>query len=115
MVSDLRPLASMPLETLQLSFCDISNISVLRGKPLRELRLDSCKNLHDISALADCKQLERLTIPNEAENIEFLRQLPTLKLLGYSVPGGWELEKMPTIAEFWKAYDEQKSSGKKPE
>ena len=111
--TDLHPLKGMALSGyLHAGGSGINDISVLKGMPLKELTLDGCKNLHDLTPLAECRQLERLTIPVHCADIEFLRSLPKLQRLGYDAADG--LSKLLPVAEFWKKYDAQKAAAKKP-
>ena len=108
-VTDLSPLRGMPLEYLNLTSLPITNLSVLRGMPLTELRLDLTK-VTDLTPLPECPQLERVFIPATCKNIECLRAHPTLRQIGTS-RGPNAFEGLPTVAEFWKAYDAQKAGG----
>jgi Leucine-rich repeat (LRR) protein len=101
-VVDLRPLEFMPLERLGLAGTPIKDISVLRGKHLKVLYLARCAQLRDLSPLGDCRDLEELSLPLNHGDIEFLRQLPRLKNLGYDSPP-------PPAADFWREYDARKN------
>ena len=70
------------------------------------LDLDNFKELNDLTPLAECKQLEKLTIPKHCKNIEFLRKLPNLKILANdkSLSG---LRQSAT--DFWKKWDAEKA------
>lgn len=102
-VADLAPLADSPVELLDLSATPVSDLRPLRGLPLKRLRIFNCKNLSDLSPLAECRQLEVLILPAGRRDIEFLRQHPSLRRLGDSSESDWN--KVSTVAEFWKAYD----------
>jgi len=122
-VTDYSVLAGMPLNVLDLSYTAISDLTVLRGIrltylnlcgtkvsdlsalpdiPLQELYLWDCKNLNDLTPLVRCKRLETLGIPEQCKDIEFLRELPNLRILS-NVNG-----KLQPAAEFWKEYDAKK-------
>jgi hypothetical protein len=106
-------LRGMPLNTLDLTGTEVTDLNPLRGLPLRELRLEKCAKLTDLSPLADCKDLELLDIPPQCQDLDVLRTLPKLKRLtnqGTDV-AGWE--KAPTVAEFWKDYDAKKAGAGK--
>ena len=107
-VSDLSPLADMPLKVLNLRGTGVSDLSPLTKMPLVELDLDGCVKLTNLQPLEDCRTLERLLLPRNAKNIEFLRNHPTLKYLsarGLSEP----------VAQFWADYDKRRSGkGKQP-
>lgn len=77
----------------------ITDLGPLRGRPLKDLRLEGCKLLKDLSPLAGYQDLEELTVPAQAQGLDSLRQLPKLKYLDYT---GY---RKTTAAEFWKAYD----------
>lgn len=101
--TDFTCLQGMPLTFLDLGETPIRDLDVLKGMPLRELYLDGCKNLQDISGLREFKRLEKLSIPSQSTDIEFLRDLPELKQLGYD-----HRAKLQPVAEFWKEYDAKK-------
>ena len=98
-VSDLSPLQGMSLEQLDVSYTNVTDISVLRGMPLTEASLSNCPALTDVSPLADCKELQIVTLPPNAKNFEFLRAFTKLKRLSFAE------DKTP--AEFWRDYDSQ--------
>lgn len=98
-VKDLAPLTGMKLELLGLSGCTgITDIGPLKGMPLTRLYLDGCDKPKDLSPIADCTELEILSIPSQfkGSKIEFLRKLPNLRQIGY------ELSKLTSPEEFWK-------------
>jgi len=105
-VTDLSVLKGMPLIYLALSYTRIIDISVLRGMPLKELLMEKCENLQDLTPLADCQQLELLIIPSQCKDIEFLRTMPNLKRIAYTYAANRTT--VPTAAEFWKEYDAKK-------
>lgn len=107
-VSDLSPLAGMSLTRLYLNDTRIADISVLQGMPLQELVLSGCTNLIDLTPLAQCRQLERLAIPKNRRNIEFLRQLPKLKSLNDDGDFSWA----KPAAQFWTEFDSRRPAGK---
>jgi hypothetical protein len=96
----------MPLEFLHVAGTLVKDISIARELPLQILRLHDCKELHDLSPLADAKRLTVLTLPRHATNIEFLRSRTELEWLGF-----WaNFTKTPdqSAAAFWKEYDAQR-------
>jgi len=110
-VRDLGPLQGAPLTMLTLHSTLVADLTSLRGMPLRELRLDGCKRLKDLTPLADCRELENLTIPVLYDNLECLRQLPKLKFLAYSLENGnWTV----AAADFWTAYDARRRPAQGP-
>ncbi len=107
-VSDLSPLEEMPLKILNLYGTSVTDLSPLTKLPLVELDLDGCVKLTNLQPLKDCRTLEKLLLPRNAKNIEFLRSHPTLKYLsarGLSEP----------VAQFWADYDKKRNGkGKQP-
>ena len=95
-VTDIGPLADSPIETLNLADCPIREITALTSMPLRRLWLHDCEHLRSLKALADCKTLQQLTIPKDAHNILFLKEMPAITHLSRSA------SRMPA-ADFWKA------------
>ena len=108
-VADLVPLHDMQLKVLNLNRTAVSDLSPLVGMPLVDLSLDGCTKINDFKPLKDCLLLEKLVLPRNAKNIEFLRSHPKLKFLsnkGLSEP----------VAEFWTDYDKRRADkGKPPE
>ncbi len=101
-VTDFSPLASLKLIYLRLSNTKFSDLALLRNQPIRELFLDGCGELSDLTQLSEFRFLETLTIPAQSKDIHFLRQMPSLKRLGFT-----EADLRPP-AEFWKAYEVRK-------
>ncbi len=103
-VRDLSPLAKLSLDLLNIAGTKVSDLTPLRGSPLRVLICDRCPNLRDVSALAGCAELESLIIPENVTGIEALRKLPKLKFIGTKWIGN-EGRAVPPAAEFWAAFD----------
>ena len=99
-VHDLSPLIKMPLKTLHLDRTPITNLKPIASLPIRELRLDDCEQLHDLSPLAQCTELEVLILPRKHGNIHFLRNLPKLKKLSYRYDA--DPAKIETVSQFWR-------------
>jgi hypothetical protein len=104
-VSDLSPLASMPLERLDLGYTQVADISVLRGMPLIEAKFSNCTSLTDVSPLAENKELQTVTLPPNAKNIEFFRAFPKLERLSFTEDSSNRYRPDKTAAEFWQEYD----------
>ena len=106
-VADLSPLQGMPLEELHLNGTPAGDLTPLRGMPLRTLELPD--NSRDLTPLADCRQLECVTVRSQCPGIDFLRSLPNLKQIGP------DMSHLLPSAEFWKQYDAKKvgATGKK--
>ncbi|MFA6546057.1 MAG: protein kinase [Limisphaerales bacterium] len=103
-VTSLEPLRGMQLGMLNLAHTRVSDLGPLKGMPVHHLQLEGCTNLTDFSALAECRQLEGITLPVGAKNLEPLKQLPKLRRIGYSLPeGGWEY--VPLSDGLWKIQD----------
>jgi len=105
-VADLTPLAGAPIEVLRLRSIPITDITALKGMPLRILSVHGCEKLKDLTPLAECRKLERLAIPEHCTDIDFLRDLPNLKVLTNSE--GVFYSKQPP-AEFWRKWDANKA------
>ena len=95
----------MPLEELSLRGTPVSDITALRGLPLRSLLMCNCKNLIDLSPLSDCQTLQSITLPPRAQDIECLRDLSQLERISFR-----EVSRPPfgpdmTAEEFWREYD----------
>jgi serine/threonine protein kinase/tetratricopeptide (TPR) repeat protein len=106
-VTDLTPLRDMQLKVLNLNRTGVSDLSPLAGMPLVDLSLDGCAKIADLKPLKDCLSLEKLFLPRNAKNIEFLRSHPKLKFIsskGLNEP----------VAEFWADYDKRRSEKAKP-
>jgi serine/threonine protein kinase len=99
-VRDLSPLAGLRLQSLTLSQTDVSDLTPLANMPLVELRLDGCKRLTDLRPLATISTLRSLILPMNRPNggIEFLRTMPSLQSIGFRDPA------VPS-AQFWKQFD----------
>ncbi len=112
-IEDLTPLKGLPLGSLYVSGCPITDLSPLSGMPLKDLDLFECTKLQDLSPLTNCLQLTRLSLPSACKDVEYLRSHPKLKQLGYARWDGTkhpEIQNLPTVAEFWKAYDAAKTN-----
>ena len=104
-------LTGMRLASANLAHTRITSLAPLKDAPLRHLQLEGCTNITDFSVLADCKQLEGITLPVGAKNLEPLRQLPRLRHIGYSMPeGGWD--QVPLADDFWKVQENRPGGGK---
>ena len=100
-IKDLTPLGKMPLHTLHLDRTPITNLKPLAGLPIRELRLDGCEQLRDLTPLAQCTNLEVLTLPRSHGEIGFLKNLPKLKRISYHYDPRDPMKVEPA-AQFWR-------------
>ncbi len=107
-VTDLSPLRDMQLKVLNLNRTGVSDLSSLAGMPLVELNLDACTKITDFKPLMACTSLEKLVLPRNSKNIDFLRKHPKLKFL--SAKG---LLNEP-VAEFWADLDKKHQDKPKP-
>jgi hypothetical protein len=98
-VSDLRPLANMPLERLFLAANPITDLSPLRGLPLKSLNLQNCSRLRDLTPLLDLPSLADLTLPTLHSPRDLLRKLPILKVINGR-----------DAALFWKEHENQRTT-----
>lgn len=105
-ITDLTPLKDLKLELLSLRGAKVTDLSPLRGLPLKTLWLISCKELTDLSPLADCQELTAITLPPKAKDIEFLRKLPKLERISFREDTKMGSRPVQTAAEFWKEWDE---------
>ncbi len=102
-VKTLDNLRDVPLYSLRVSGGAISDIEAVRALPLRELILERCYFLHDLSPIAECTDLERLLVPTHAVDIEFVRNLPKLAVLANTIE---DFEKGQSPEAFWKKIEE---------
>ena len=106
-VTDLSPLRDMQLKVLNLNRTSVSDLKPLARMPLLDLSLDSCTKITDFRPLMECVSLEKLVLPRNAKNIDFLRKHPKLKFLsnkGLSEPA----------ADFWAEYDKRHADKPRP-
>ncbi|MFM8470298.1 MAG: protein kinase domain-containing protein [Limisphaerales bacterium] len=109
--TNFTALTGMKLTHLNLAHTRIASLVPLKDAPLRFLQLEGCTNLTDFAVLAECKQLEGVTLPVGAKNFEALRQLPRLRHIGYSLPeGGWK--HVPLAEDFWRVHENRPGNGK---
>ncbi len=95
-VTDLSPLAGLPIQVLSLSGTDVKDLTPLKSMPLTELRLDGCAKIADLTPLKSLQNLRSLTLPlRGSAGIEFLRDMDSIKQLGFLEPP------MP-VEKFWK-------------
>lgn len=107
-VTDLVTLKELKLEALSLRGTKVADLSALRGLPLKSLWLSNCKELTDLSPLADCQELTAITLPPKAKDFEFLHQLPKLERLSFREDTKAGNRPAQTAAEFWLEIDSMK-------
>ncbi len=101
-VTDLGPLHGRQIKWLSLAETNVSDISPLKGLPLRELYLNGCDGLNDVSVLARIPTLEKVTVPIQARNIEALRALPNLQMLAFQMTDTYPGVPTSSAQEFWR-------------
>jgi len=77
------------------------------GLPLLYRRLHQCPHIVDLSPLKSCTTLQRLTLPPQAKDFEFLRNFPKLELLSFTEDLTTQFPDR-TAAKFWEEYDAKK-------
>ncbi|WP_254510777.1 protein kinase domain-containing protein [Anatilimnocola floriformis] len=107
-VTDLSPLKDLKLELLSLRGAKVKDLSPLRGLPLKSLWLSGCKELTDLSPLAECEELTAITLPPKAKDFEFLRKLPKLERISFREETKPAIRPAQTAAEFWMERDSMK-------
>ena len=101
-VSDITPLKGMPLELLDMGNTRVSDVSVLAGMPLNTLGVDNCQ-IADLRPIADCKMLEKLSLPKLEADVSFLRGLNNLKQVDDDGGAYWEVQ--TSAEDFWKKHE----------
>jgi Leucine-rich repeat (LRR) protein len=104
MVTDLSPLQGLLLDSLKVSGTRVADLSPLRGMPLQHLRLHQCPDIADLSPLKDITTLQKLTLPAQAKDFEFLRAFPELERLSFTEDPK-ALVPDRTAEKFWEEYD----------
>jgi Leucine-rich repeat (LRR) protein len=116
-VIDFAPLAKMPLERCILQHNRIGDLSILRGKPLKELVLWGCVEARNYAVLKEIKTLELLLLPHEYRGlpseeiaaIESLRTHPRLRQLGSEIMDRMGYEATSSKDVFWQDWDREQS------
>ena len=101
---DLSGLRGTPLRKLSAAKTRVSDLSPLRGLPLTNAYFDGCKDLKDVSPLADCTELETVLLPEGVGGVEALRKLPKLRFVGTKWTGNAD-QPAPPAAKFWAEWD----------
>lgn len=90
LVESIASLGNCPLEQLNISGTAVSDLAPVISDSLRELRLQDCAGLKDISALTNCLQLERLIAPKALLTEALIARFPNLRKVASEWPeGGW--------------------------
>ena len=98
-ISSLKPLKGMKLCILDCQQNPITSIEPLVGMPLRELFINDCP-VKDITPIKHDMELEKLTIPANCKNVDFLKKLPHLEYIDTK----WNLV-LQKSSEFWKKHN----------
>ena len=100
-LSDLSPLAGMPLAHLACSQSHVSDLSPLKGMPLTEL----CCDHTQVSDLTPLKEMHLTLVwftPKKiSDGLDAIRRMKSLKTIGLS----WEGKDQFPPDEFWKKYE----------
>jgi hypothetical protein len=111
-VTDFRPLAGLPLETLNLEGVRVGNLGFLKELPLKKLIIAHTLSLRNLSVLSEIRTLEMLTLPDismlsieDFTAVENLRNHPSIKQLADYTPITGLLANVPSKDEFWKNWD----------
>jgi serine/threonine protein kinase len=100
-LSQLDFLAGSGIENLNLSSNSVSDLTPLKSLPLRKLNLRDT-SVSDISPLTACLYLEEIVLPKTPKNTESLRTSPALKRISHAEQNNGSPQQ--TSAEFWKTY-----------
>jgi len=91
LIESIAALGNCPLEQLDISGTAVSDLAPGINDLLRDVRLQDCLGLKDISALTNCPQLERLIAPKALLTEALIAQLPNLEKVADAWPeGGWK-------------------------
>ncbi len=107
-VTDLGPIQGMPISNITISQTDVRDLSPLINMPLRDLNMPNCKQITDLSPLADMTTLQNIVLPPNAKNIEILRKLPNIRQIGFTA----DTRKPPD--QFWADYDRTHAATTQP-
>jgi serine/threonine protein kinase/Leucine-rich repeat (LRR) protein len=111
---DITPLARCKsLRSLSLAVTSVDDIAPLRGLPLTLLRLEG-SSVRDLSALHGMVSLEKLVLPEVSEKLDFLRELPRLRKLGYGYDACISPENFFKQSGFFTAIAQMRASGRAP-
>jgi Leucine-rich repeat (LRR) protein len=116
-VLDYSPLAQLPLEVCRIQHARITDLGVLRGKPLRELCLWGCEDARNYAVLKDIQTLENLQIPDiyrklppeDYAAIGALRDHPNLRQIGASIMNGQDYRSTGSKEVFWQDWDREEA------
>jgi hypothetical protein len=98
----------MPITDLIMNATDVHDLTPLVGMPIGHLNMGDCKEITDLSPLANMKTLYSINLPTGAKNIDFLRKFPRLGRIGYK--SDIDINSLQTPTEFWAEYDRAKGA-----
>ncbi len=101
-IRDFSVLSELNLESLDLKGTAIADISIVIGKNLKYLRLEECRQIKSLLPLKGHNSIETLIVPMNAPDMEALRGLPKLKMIGFTEEG------LKAPKDFWAEYDSKK-------
>lgn len=113
-IRDLSQIGGTNLSHLNLQATPITDLSPLAGRRIKELWLRNCKGIKDVRPLLQAN-IQWLVVPPNADNLEVLRDHPTISRIAWGIRsyGFWEKtrwDNVPTKEEFWQAWDGGKRS-----
>lgn len=123
-VTDLSPLArSAQLEFLDAWNVPVSDLGPLAKMPLKWLGLERTKVVN-LGPLAECTTLEEIVVPTAVKDVSLLRHLPKLNRISTAGVGGGgsvvvernagrRSQPKDTAEDFWLEYDAKRAAGKK--
>jgi tetratricopeptide (TPR) repeat protein len=99
-LTDLTFLEGSRVEVHDLSGNPVSDLTPLQALPLRQLNLARTK-APDLTPLGACQKLEQLVLPEPARNVELLKSLPSLQRISARENYGAPVQ---SAGEFWADY-----------
>ena len=116
-VLDFSALAKLPLEKCYLQRNRITDLSIFRGKNLKELVLWACADARNYSVLREIQTLELLLLPAEYRGlpaddyaaIGALRDHPRLRQIGSEIMGGMGYAGTGAKEVFWRDWDREQA------
>ena len=103
-VTDLSPLKGTKVEDLWISNTDVADLTPLASLPIRTLYMDKSKVPVDFAPLANLQTLEELILPEYPSSVEKLRALPRLRHISFTFDSK-TYKPSRTAAAFWAEWD----------
>ncbi len=98
-LQDIEFLTNCSVESLVLASNPFTDLSPIKGAPLRRLNLRETP-ANELTPLAACLYLEELILPQKPRNFEWLRSSPTLKRISLKESNNGAPDR--SVEEFWK-------------